>query len=71
MIRGAKQIVRCKCCDGNFEAREVDIKRGWGKFCSKSCKALRQKINTNRIKANIHDDNYDPEDSEYWDSKEF
>jgi len=23
-------------------AREADRKRGWGKFCSKSCKAIRQ-----------------------------
>lgn len=40
----------CKQCSTEFEARNADIKRGWGKFCSKSCKALyqeqvRQKVN--------------------------
>lgn len=36
--RGAKVDVICPCGE-KFEAREADIKRGWGKFCSKSCKA--------------------------------
>lgn len=30
---------KCKTCGGGFVARVVDRKRGWGKFCSKSCKA--------------------------------
>jgi hypothetical protein len=36
--------VKCanaKCCKV-FEARTADVNRGWGKFCSKSCKARRQ-----------------------------
>ena len=37
--------VECKCCKVNFQARKADIKRGWGKFCSKSCKAKKQKYN--------------------------
>lgn len=27
-------------------ARTADIKRGWGKFCSKSCKAIEQEKRT-------------------------
>ena len=34
--------VNCKKCKTPFEARTADIKRGWGKFCSKSCKAKTQ-----------------------------
>lgn len=26
-------------CRGLFTAREADVKRGWAKYCSKSCKA--------------------------------
>ncbi len=33
--------VKCgnKKCRKEFQARTADVKRGWGKFCSKSCKA--------------------------------
>jgi hypothetical protein len=30
---------KCKCCKKEFQARSADIKRGWGLYCSKSCKA--------------------------------
>lgn len=30
---------QCKNCKGGMIAKKADIKRGWGKFCSKSCKA--------------------------------
>lgn len=33
---------KCKCCGNSFEARVADRARGWAKFCSKSCKAIRQ-----------------------------
>ena len=29
-------------CGAMFLARTADVKRGWGKFCSKSCKAKKQ-----------------------------
>lgn len=35
-------VVACKCCGGAFIAKNADRQRGWGKFCSKSCKAQRQ-----------------------------
>lgn len=34
--------VNCKCCGNRFEARTADVNRGWGRFCSKSCKAIKQ-----------------------------
>lgn len=47
-LRGATvQVVcgnkRCKC---TFTARVADRKRGWAKFCSKSCKAVVQEKHT-------------------------
>lgn len=49
----AKMVtVRCKTCKAPFEAREADRKRGWGRYCSKSCKAIRQtQIKGRRSKA--------------------
>lgn len=40
------QRVKCGNCKDEFEARKADIKRGWGKFCSKSCKAKKQERKT-------------------------
>ena len=34
--------VKCMSCGNSFEARAADVKRGWGKYCSKSCKAHQQ-----------------------------
>ena len=42
--------VNCKYCDKKFQARPADIKRGWGKFCSKSCKAKEQEKRTGQYK---------------------
>lgn len=40
---GAKTvIVKCARCGDPFRARVADRARGWGKFCSKSCKAIKQ-----------------------------
>ena len=38
----SKVEVKCKQCKSLFIARVADRKRGWGKFCSKSCKAKKQ-----------------------------
>ncbi len=32
----------CKRCKAPFKARQADVNRGWGRFCSKSCKAIKQ-----------------------------
>lgn len=46
MSRGAKVEVRCACCRAPFLARVADRKRGWGRFCSKRCKARKQEQQT-------------------------
>lgn len=38
----ATVAVKCKCCKKPFTARVADRKRGWGLYCSKSCKAIKQ-----------------------------
>jgi hypothetical protein len=42
---------KCSWCKGSFMARAADVKRGWGKFCSKSCKASRQEKRTGQYRA--------------------
>ncbi|WP_124624203.1 hypothetical protein [Burkholderia cenocepacia] len=37
---------KCEWCRKPFQARKVDVKRGWGRFCSKSCKAKKQEKRT-------------------------
>lgn len=39
--RGAKVQMVCHC-GKHYEAREADLKRGWGLSCSKSCAASRK-----------------------------
>lgn len=29
----------CICCGDPFKARASDVRRGWGLYCSKTCKA--------------------------------
>lgn len=41
-----KITVKCICCNDKFQARVVDRKRGHGLYCSKSCKAKKQKKKT-------------------------
>lgn len=38
----------CLWCKRPFQARKVDVKRGWGNFDSKSCKAKYQKAHGGR-----------------------
>lgn len=33
---------RCENCRETMAVRTADRKRGWGRFCSKSCKAQKQ-----------------------------
>lgn len=39
-------LYSCKNCRGSFSAREADRRRGWARFCSKSCKAIAQEKRT-------------------------
>jgi hypothetical protein len=36
----------CEWCKKPFTARSADVKRGWARFCSKSCKAMKQEKRT-------------------------
>lgn len=53
MSRGAKTEVKCRC-GTTFLARVADVKRGWGKFCSKSCKAKEQEKRTGQYSNYLH-----------------
>jgi hypothetical protein len=51
--KGATKLVACKCCGNRFEARVADINRGWGKFCSKTCKAKEQERRTGQYRSYV------------------
>lgn len=40
----------CLHCKEPFFARSADVKRGWAKFCSKSCKAVKQEQRTGQYR---------------------
>lgn len=42
---------KCRCCRSKFLARAADVKRGWGLYCSKSCKAIKQEARTGQYRA--------------------
>ncbi|WP_244115566.1 hypothetical protein [Burkholderia gladioli] len=42
---------KCNRCGRSFQARAADVKRGWGRFCSKSCKAIKQEQRTGQHRA--------------------
>jgi len=50
-----------KRCGKTFTARSADVKRGWAKFCSKSCKAAEQESRTHQHADHIHRTNYTPD----------
>jgi hypothetical protein len=45
---------KCKCCKKDFKARAADVKRGWGFYCSKSCKAKVQEKKNGQYKAYLN-----------------
>lgn len=62
MIRGKCVTVKCLNCGSPFTARVADRKRGWAKFCSKSCKAIEQEKRTGQYRNMLNsnsDDNID------------
>jgi hypothetical protein len=38
-LPASQVFVQCQNCGGGFVAKKADRKRGWARFCSKSCKA--------------------------------
>lgn len=49
-------MVKCKCanCGAEFNARLADRRRGWGKFCNKSCKAKKQEKRTGQYSSYVN-----------------
>lgn len=48
--KGKTKTVNCACCKLPFEARIADLNRGWAKFCSKRCKAVKQEARTGQFR---------------------
>lgn len=46
----------CERCKKEIQVRQADINRGWGRFCSKSCKAKKQYIEQGGRLRQDHDD---------------
>lgn len=51
MVAMTLVICKNKQCKKEFQARTADVKRGWGKFCCKSCKAIEQENRTGQYKS--------------------
>lgn len=51
---GSMVTRKCACCGAEMQVRATDVKRGWGKFCSKRCKAVKQEQRTGQHKAHAH-----------------
>ena len=49
--RGERATYKCQRCRVDFTARVADRKRGWARFCSKSCKAIIQEKTTGQYAA--------------------
>lgn len=61
--------VKCKNCKCDFQARIADRNRGWGKFCTKSCKAIKQEARTGQYATYLNRTEEVDYDYEYgWDA---
>lgn len=58
--RGAKNTYVCLRCNILFTARVADRKRGWARFCSKSCKAIRQEQRTGQYANYLNRESEEP-----------
>lgn len=45
---------KCASCGDPFVARVADRQRGWARYCSKSCKAIKQEQRTGQHRAYLH-----------------
>ena len=50
----AMVTIQCKNCKDTCTVRVADRKRGWGKFCSKRCKAINQEKRTGQYQDYLH-----------------
>ena len=60
-------LYNCQTCGGAFRAREADRKRGWARFCSKRCKAIRQSQTRPDCASRREDDEADYANEAGWD----
>lgn len=60
-------LVNCQYCRKPFNARQADLNRGWGKFCSKSCKAKKQ-MQTHPYYPSLNDSLEHEDDDLSWDA---
>lgn len=51
--RGSTITKPCEWCKKPHTVRVADVKRGWGRFCSKSCKAMKQEKRTGQNAAHV------------------
>lgn len=67
-----KVTVKCKnkACRKEFQARAADVKRGWGKFCSKACKAVEQEKRTGQYRHYMQGQN-SAEGSNIWEDDDY
>jgi len=61
----------CRCCRTKFMARAADVKRGWGLYCSKSCKAIKQEVHTGQYHAHQRRQDCDGYGGEFTDAHLF
>lgn len=59
--RGTKETYKCARCGNPFIARVADRKRGWARFCSKSCKAIKQEPRAGQYAAHLRREDGEPE----------
>lgn len=50
--RGFRIDAKCAYCGKDFRPRFAEVQRGWGRFCSKSCKASDQNKRLNKKSLN-------------------
>ncbi len=60
----------CGWCKKSFVARTADVNRGWAKFCSKSCKAMKQEKKTGQYARHCSGKNKIYPRMEKWESDE-
>lgn len=61
----SKATYKCKTCGAPFEARVADRKRGWARYCSKSCKAIKQERRTGQHAAHKEYEAYREREDRY------
>jgi len=65
------RICQNKNCKKEFTARSADVKRGWAKYCSKSCKAIVQERRTGQNAAYLQRVNHAQENPTFQNAHQF